>query len=100
MMPFGLTSAPSTFQSFMNYVFQPHLRKFILFYSDDIIVYSPSWTSHLDHLEQTFKILQQHNLSFKSNKCSFAQSKVEYLGHIISIYGIAADPKQVEAMPT
>ncbi|PKA64277.1 RNA-directed DNA polymerase like [Apostasia shenzhenica] len=30
VMSFGLTNAPSTFQSLMNEVFQPYLRKFIL----------------------------------------------------------------------
>ena len=84
VMPFGFTNAPSTFQSLMNDIFRPYLRKFILVFFDDILVYSKNLQDHLQHLESTFNLLQQHSLLAKRSKCYVAQAKVEYLGHIIS----------------
>jgi hypothetical protein len=98
VMPFGLTNAPSTFQSLMNHVFRPYLKKFILVFFDDILVYSLDSQSHLGHLESTLSLLQQHQLFAKQSKCRFGCSEVDYLGHIVSDMGVKADPEKIKAM--
>lgn len=98
VMPFGLTNAPPSFQALMNTIFSSLLRKCVLVFVDDILIYSPTLEAHLEHLKEVFKILDQHKLFLKQSKCSFGQQQLEYLGHIISANGGAMDPKTIEAV--
>jgi len=98
VMPFGLTNAPATFQCIMNEVLQPFLRKFVLVFLDDILVYSSSLADHLCHLRQVLTQLRHHQFYLKTSKCSFAQPHIDYLGHIISQEGVSTDPSKTAAM--
>jgi len=98
VMPFGLTNAPATFQSLMNNIFQPLLRKCVLVFVDDILIYSKSLDEHVEHLQQVLNLLNQHDLLLKRSKCTFAQQSLEHLGHVISAQGVATDPTKTQAI--
>lgn len=98
VMPFGLTNAPATFQCLMNSIFAEYTRKFVIVFLDDILVYSRTLLEHQEHLRLVLDLLRQHNLYAKASKCSFAQNKIEYLGHVISEQGVATDAEKTQAM--
>ena len=68
VIPFGLTNAPSTFQSVMNTIFKSYLRKLVLVFFDDILFYNHTWEGHLEHLWIMLGILVQHQLFVKEIK--------------------------------
>lgn len=96
VMPFGLINASATFQSTMNRVFKCCLRKFVLVFYYDILVYSSDWQSHLSHLQQVLRILGEHQFVANKKKCTFGRQQVEYLRHVISGYGVAVDYSKVK----
>ncbi|CAL1390315.1 unnamed protein product [Linum trigynum] len=98
VMPFGLCNAPSTFQAIMNDIFRPLLRKFVLVFFDDILIYSPDKGLHLKHVRQVFQILRHHQFFVKFSKCAFGMKEIEYLGHFISAAGVHVDPRKIAAM--
>lgn len=98
VMPFGLTNAPATFQCAMNATLQPYLRRFVLVFFDDILIYSQTWEDHLEHLNQVLTTLQQHQYFANLKKCDFGQTEIKYLGHVISMRGVAMHPQKIEAI--
>jgi hypothetical protein len=84
VMPFGLTNAPTTFQSCMNHIFRNQLRKLVLVFFDDILVYNKTWQEHMRHLDEVLSIMEAQSLYAKESKCEFGMTKLLYLGHIIS----------------
>lgn len=82
----------------MNDLFRPHLWQFILFFFDDILIYSWTWDDHMHHLDTVFSIIATNHLHIKPFKCTFAVRTVECLGHVVSQEGVNADYAKIQAI--
>ena len=95
-MPFGLCNAVATFQRLMDLVLSGLNLDICLVYLDDVVIFSSTMEQHLERLELVFKRLLGANLKLKPSKCFLMQTKVTFLGHIVSSDGIATDPEKIK----
>jgi len=93
-----VTNAPGVFMEYMNRIFHPFLDRFVVVFIDDILVYSKSVEEHVEHLRVVLRTLKEKKLFAKLSKCEFWLREVSFLGHVISMGGIAVDPSKVDAV--
>ena len=99
VMFFGLTNSPATFQTMMNDLFKEVIDDgHVVIYMDDILVFTSDLESHRRIVKKVLEILAKNKLYLKAEKCSFEQTKVEYLGLIISAGKIEMDPVKVQGV--
>ena len=98
VLPFGLTSAPATFERLMEQVLKGLQWKSLLLYLDDIIVYSTDFNSHLERLRVVLERFKAANLKLKPSKCELLQREVKFLGHVVNEHGVSTDPDKVKAV--
>jgi len=98
VIPFDLTNAPATFKYLMDILLCPYLDKFVIVFIDDILEYSKNEEEHAKNLVAVARLLREHQLYAKLNKCIFFQTKVHYLGNVVSKEGIAVDREKIRAI--
>ncbi|GFX06372.1 retrovirus-related Pol polyprotein from transposon 297 [Trichonephila clavipes] len=90
-MPFGLSGVAPNFQKAIDIILKQVIGRFVMVYMDDVIITSPSFNEHIDHLNQVFTLLRDAGLTLNKDKCHSARDKLKYLGLIISKEGIEPD---------
>mgnify|MGYP000628023706 CR=1 FL=1 len=95
-LPFGLKNAPAAFQRAMQQVLGAFPRQQVIVYIDDVLIMSETFAEHLQLVERVLQTLSSHGIKIKPDKCSWFQSSVEYLGHIVGSDGIKKSPRFVE----
>ena len=91
-------NAPSSFQMLMSQVFRGISFKYLIAYIDDLLIFSPNFETHLEHLQNVFERLRSARLRLHPKKCNFAVHKVMYLGHQLSKDGASVDEAKIDVV--
>ncbi|GFV70926.1 retrovirus-related Pol polyprotein from transposon 297 [Trichonephila clavipes] len=97
-MPFGLSGAAPNFQKAIDIILKTVIGKFVNVYMDGVIISSPSFTQHIEHLREIFRLLEDAELTLNKDKCKFGCDELKYLGLIINKEGIKTDEAKVRAI--
>lgn len=97
-MPFGLKTAPATFQRTIDNVLRGLQGIHCLVYLDDIIIYSSSLQEHIAKLRTVFDRLRKTNLKVQLDKSEFLRKEVLYLGHTITSDGLKPNNDKIKAI--
>lgn len=98
VMPFGLTNAPAQFQAYINQALQGLVDITCVVYLDDILVFSDSEEEHTEHVREVLRRLREAKLFVKLSKCEWHKRETEFLGYIITPYGVQVDPDRVKTI--
>lgn len=98
VLPFGLCSAPATFQRLMDTVLSGLKWKTCLVYLDDVIVFSATFEEHLKRLLSVLQAIRSAGLTLKPEKCHFGFEELQFLGHVVSQEGVKPDPDKTAAV--
>lgn len=100
VLPFGLSNAPAVFERLMELVLRGLNWEKCLCYLDDVIIFGKTFQEALENLKTVFQRFRQANLRLKPSKCTLFQTKVSFLGHIVSEAGISCDLRKTDSVKT
>jgi predicted aspartyl protease len=98
VLNFGQCNSPATFSKLLSLVMTGLQWEICICFLDDLVIFSHDFDSHLKRLSLVFERLKWANLKLKPTKCFLFQSKVRFLGHVVSESGIEPDPAKISCL--
>ena len=98
-MPFGLTNATAQFQTVMEtLITRAGLTHCALAFVDDLLIHSATAEAHIQDVDKVMDMLLSCGLRAHPDKSVFGADTVEYLGHLVSSYGLHPTQAKVAAI--
>jgi hypothetical protein len=97
-MPFGLKTAPATYQRLMERILSRLSKPCAFAYLDDVVVFSKTEEEHFQILEELFAIFEEYGLKLKPSKCQILRESVAILGVVVTRDGVSTNPKKIASV--
>jgi len=99
VMYFGMCNSPAIFQLMMDILFRKLIMTGkIVVYMDDILIFTQTMEEHRDIVRRVLQILADNKLSLHPKKYKFHQTKIDYLGFILSQNSVEANPTKIKGV--
>ena len=96
--PFGLTNSPASFMRMQNRIFFDLVDQCVVYYVDDILIYSSTYEQHLQDIKEVFTRLEANKLHVKLSKCLFLKQELPFCGVNVSTEGFTIGDSAKQAL--
>ena len=96
-MPMGLSTAPASFQRWMEESLQG-LESITLVYLDDVLVYSTEEEQHRKDVRRVLERFQEKKMRVVLGKCEFAIQEIQFLGHVVAAGKLKVDEAKLNKL--
>ncbi|GJS25823.1 reverse transcriptase domain-containing protein [Tanacetum coccineum] len=97
-MPFGLKNTGATYQRLVDSAFKEQIGVNLEAYVDDMVIKSRTEQDIIKDIEQTFSTIRRINMKINPKKCSFGIEEGKFMGYIVILEGIRANPEKIKAV--
>uniref|UniRef100_A0A0G4GL95 Reverse transcriptase domain-containing protein n=1 Tax=Chromera velia CCMP2878 TaxID=1169474 RepID=A0A0G4GL95_9ALVE len=98
VMPFALCNAPSISMRLIMDVLRPLLDKCVVVFIDDVFVFSRTPEEHIEHINQVFSLLREHQLYVKVSKCAWLRTEAKFLGLVVDEKGVRPSHEKMQGL--
>lgn len=95
-LSFGLKNAPAVFQREMQRILKEFPKCKVIVYIDDILILGNSFEEHMRLVDRVLALFRKYGLKIKLAKCSWAQTEVKFLGHMVGRSGLKKHPDYIQ----
>ena len=97
-LPQGYVGGPSVFQAVIENLFPEHIRPYLTYYIDDILIMTDTEEKHLEVIGIILYTLRQNGMKLKIEKCNICPEQLDFLGITLCKEGVKVKADKCEAI--